>query len=107
MIENIITIIYMSIAVLAMILCFVSLIKVEFTYRNHMIISAAIHRYSTRLINEGRYDISTFPVKYEDMEDFDDTKKRLWDWGYTRILPPEKFELIKPYIKPYKESENA
>lgn len=107
MIENILTIIYASIVFLALIWCLSSLIKVEVTYRNHIIISSAIHRYSIQLIKEGRYDITAFPVKYEDMEDFDDTQKRFWDWGYTRILPPEKFELIKPYIKPYKESKNA
>lgn len=110
MIENIIAIIDMScvtICVLAGIGGFISIIKVEVTYRNQMIIAKAIYDYSIRLIKEGHYDSSTFPVKYEDMEDFEVTFKRFWDWGYTRILSPEKFELIKPYIKPYKESENA
>ena len=33
------------------------------------------------------------------MEDFDKTLFRLWDWGYKNILPKEDFELIKPYIE--------
>lgn len=33
------------------------------------------------------------------MEDFDKTLFRLWDWGYKNILPKEDFELIKPYLK--------
>ena len=33
------------------------------------------------------------------MESFSQTMWRLWDWGYTRILPKEDFEWIKPYIK--------
>lgn len=24
---------------------------------------------------------------------------RWWDWGYTRILPKDKFEIIKPYLE--------
>ena len=27
---------------------------------------------------------------------------RIWDWGYENILPPDKYVLIAPYIKPYK-----
>lgn len=38
-------------------------------------------------------------VDYDDMEEYDDTLFRLWDWGYKRILPKEKFEIIKPYIE--------
>ena len=33
-----------------------------------------------------------------DMEEYDQTFKRWWDWGYTRILPPAKYELVKPHI---------
>jgi hypothetical protein len=74
-----------------------NLIKNEFTYRSHMIISEAIYEYNDHLINEGRYHQSK--VTFVDMESYEATQKRFWDWGYTRILPPEKFELIKPFIK--------
>lgn len=110
MIETIIAILYMSfvtLCLLTIIVCIISIIKTEVTYRNQMIIAKAIYDYSVQLIEKGQYDRSTFPVKYEDMEDFEVTLKRFWDWGYKRILSPEKFELIKPYIKPYKEIKNA
>ena len=35
----------------------------------------------------------------DNVEHFICTVLRVWDWGYTRILPEEDFELIKPYIK--------
>ena len=37
-------------------------------------------------------------VTYKDMEDYIETVFRFWDWGYTRILPPDKFEKIQPYL---------
>lgn len=46
--------------------------------------------------NEGIY---AYEVSPSDMETYDSTLWRLWDWGYTRILPKEKFELVKPYIR--------
>lgn len=110
MIENIMMIICMSLmaaCALMVIWCIISIIKSFIDARNREIIIDAICEYSLQLIKEGHYDISAFPVKYEDMEDFIATNNRFWDWGYTRILSPEKFELIKPYIKPYKESKNA
>ena len=47
---------------------------------------------------EWQFDLDDKNVSYDDMESDNKTLLRLWDWGYTRILPPEKFELIKPFI---------
>lgn len=69
------------------------LIKNDNTYKNHVIIVDAIYEYCI----EKNVDFALFYNMY--MEDYDDTLNRFWDWGYTRILPPEQFELIKPYIK--------
>ena len=38
-------------------------------------------------------------VKFGDMEYSGKTYNRLWDWGYKRILPKEKFEIIKEFIE--------
>ena len=38
-------------------------------------------------------------VDYTDMETYEETDRRWMDWGYTNILPKEKFEIIKPFIK--------
>lgn len=69
------------------------LIKNKNTYKNHIIIVDAIYEYCI----EKNVDFALFYNMY--IEDYDDTLNRFWDWGYTRILPPEQFELIKPYIK--------
>lgn len=62
---------------------------------NHLRISDAINKYHADCIRKG-IELS---VDYDDEEDYDRTLWRLWDWGYTRILPKDKFEIIKPYIK--------
>lgn len=38
------------------------------------------------------------------MESYESTFLRLWDWGCTRIVDEETFELIKPYIKKGKKN---
>ena len=77
----------------------IALVKNEVTYRNRIIILEAIQRYHAHLFKEGLFEQADLMVTHMDMECYDDTLKRFWDWGYTRILPPEKFELIKPYIE--------
>ena len=76
---------------------FVGLIAIKngVTFRAHMTISYAIHRYTTEQILNERYE---FDVTYDDMESYEKTLFRIWDWGYKRILPPDKFEIVKPYI---------
>lgn len=77
----------------------IALAKNEVTYRNRIIILEAIQRYHAHLFKEGLFGQADLMVTHMDMEYYGDTLKRFWDWGYTRILPPEKFELIKPYIE--------
>lgn len=60
------------------------------------IIIDAIHRYHYDLIEQ---DIFTYVVEYSDMESYGKTLWRLWDWGCKRILPSDKYEIIKQYIK--------
>ena len=67
-------------------------IKNEITGRNREIIMGAIFVHNIKVRHEKRID-------YDVMEDYDKTLFRLWDWGYTRIVPPEVLEKIKPYIE--------
>lgn len=69
--------------------------KNEATFRQHSIIGHAIHMYQLSCV-WSRVEIE---VDYCDMESYERTLLRLWDWGYTRILPSDKFEIIKAYIK--------
>lgn len=73
------------------------LIKNDVTCNHHIRIVEAIAAYKKHCIlygSSGSEDL----VNYDDMEDYDKTLWRLWDWGYKRILPKEKYELIKEYI---------
>ena len=72
------------------------LVKNDNALKNRGIIIEAIYEYNTIMIaSNKRRD----KIKYADMESYDDTLYRWWDWGYENILPPDKFEIIKPYIK--------
>lgn len=73
------------------------LIKNLVTLRNHNIIDEAIFNYRVNSIRKGEF--VNYSVDYIDSEDYEKTFFRFWDWGYTRILPKEKYEIIKPFIK--------
>lgn len=73
-------------------LCVFFMVKTANTYNNAMKIIDAIHAYRLEHLWNAKVD-------YKDMESFERTLFRFWDWGYKRILPKDKLELIKPYIK--------
>ena len=81
---------------LYMLIAVVILIKNNVTFQQHEKVINAIYAYSMKLIEEHRWE--DIQVEFDDMEPYDRTMLRLWDWGPTRILPPEKYEIIKPYI---------
>ena len=84
------------ILVFMLMFCVYMFFKNENTYRQHKNLADAIFAYGVDCIrNDREWD----HMLYESMEPYEATLFRLWDWGYTRILPPEKFELIKDYIK--------
>lgn len=72
----------------------VMIFKACVTYECHNTIDDAIHCYNIKCINNDETPI----VDYKDAETFGQTLFRIYDWGYKRILPKEKFEIIKPYI---------
>lgn len=86
--------ILIGVAVFLMIL----LVKNDRTFIMRMKIGDAVLAYQLDMIDH--HDIpSANLISVWESEPYKKTLWRLWDWGYTRILPPEKFELIKPYIK--------
>lgn len=87
--------IFMSIGLAMVAFGIFMLIKNENTFRCQMLITEAIGLYQRDKIAKHEFD---YDVEFYDEEPYDKTLWRLWDWGYTRILPPEKFEIIKPYI---------
>lgn len=62
---------------------------------NHIRIMDAIHKYR---MDMHRRNIEP-EVEYDDMEPIQVSNKRFWDWGYKRILPPDKFKIIEKYIE--------
>jgi hypothetical protein len=99
MTETILLIVFLSILFVALAMCVVMSQKNDVTLRHRLIIIEAIHDYGVDMIYQGQ----TPQVSYDDMEDYDKTYYRLWDWSYKRIVPPKEFELIKPYIKKEKK----
>ena len=85
-------------AVLMLLYVAFALCKNENTFRNRAKIIKAIYRFEVDMTSKGDYE-SLRKVDCLHMENYDETNKRFWDWGYTRILPKEQYELIEPYIK--------
>ena len=71
------------------------LIKNENVFKNRSIILDAIHTYNSKCLDDQRYDDM---VDYN-MESYDSTLYRIFDWGYENILPKEVMEKIRPFIK--------
>ena len=86
---------YLSIFLFMVILDVLSASHYNAVNRNYNIIMHAIHNY--RMDTYSRHRIPE--INYEDMIDIADLHKRFWDWGYKHILTPDKYEVIKNYIK--------
>ena len=78
-------------------LALIILRKNDNAFDNCVIIIKAIYNYKLDLIDKG--DLGESFVDYDDMRSYEAVLFRIWDWGYKNILPKDKFEIIKPYIK--------
>lgn len=88
----------MFLLVIILVLLGLFILKNENACKNRCIIVDAIFEHHIYALNS--FDmLRHFEVDYNDAEPYDKTLFRLYDWGYTRILPKEKYEIIKPYIK--------
>lgn len=82
--------------IITIIVAWFIVIKNIITRRNFDIISNAIHTYNTDVIWK---KIDGERMSYDDMAGYCKTLFRFWDFGYKNILPKDKYELIKKYIK--------
>lgn len=61
------------------------------------------HAWITEAILEYRIDCRcngrVMDVDFTDMEPMWKTFLRFWDWGYTHILPKEKYLLVKAWVR--------
>ena len=85
----------MVFTILLVIFAILALAKSENAYQNQLKILNAIRDYGSECI----WSDKPILVDFDEMEPLERTLFRFWDWGYTRILPVEKFEIVKPYIK--------
>ena len=85
----------MIVIIVLLFCCLYIMKKKENTNNKRIIIMEAIYEYQIERIKRKEYII----VNFDDMENYNKTLCRFWDWGYTRILSKYKFQLIKPYIK--------
>lgn len=65
------------------------------TFNKRCVIINAIFEYNKDIINGV---VTGQLISFNDLENYDRTLWRLWDWGYKSILPKDKYELIKDYI---------
>lgn len=82
---------------LVIMLCATAIISIknDVTLRHRTEIIKAIRDYQLKCVE---YDAHAF-VGFEDMEDYGATLYRWWDWTNKRILPKDKFEIIKPFME--------
>lgn len=83
-----------ALAITGIIFVIFMLIKNEITCKNHLIIVDAAFDYAQDIKNFGEFLRIT-----SNLESYEATLHRLWDFGCENILPKADYELIKPYIK--------
>ena len=88
--------IIMIVCAFSLVYCLFMLVRGEIDFRNRMKIINAIYNYNEDRINH--YDYENL-ISYECMEDYDETTRRLWDFGYKRIVSEDVFHKIYEYLK--------
>lgn len=83
------------ICILLISLCVVALAKNVVTYYWYKKIFDAIYEYRKMCI----YNSEQPKVNYTDVESYASTFCRVWDWWYRSILPKDKLDIIKPFMK--------
>ena len=87
------------VVILVMILvCVVILeIKVDNAYRNCCILVDAIYLHNIDVINSDDYK-EEYLIEYDVSNEMTRSLFRLFDWGYTNILPQDIYEQVVPYL---------
>lgn len=98
--------------IVALIVIFLGIIimaKNNNTLKNRQLIIDAISLYHEFTFDVCCFDncnpFSSIEVDFSDMEPYLKTLFRVHDWGYSKILPPNKMEIIKPFLKTAKKNK--
>lgn len=88
--------IVMIACVFSLVYCLFMLVRCEIVYRNRLKITNAIEKYNIDRINCDYYENL---ICYDCLEDFEKTTRRLWDFGYKRIVSEDILRKICGYLK--------
>ena len=91
----------MVILIIALVYLIIMEIKVDNAYRNCLILVEAIHLHNMDYINSDEYNpkyLKDRLIEYDVSDEMTRALFRLFDWGYTNILPQDIFERIVPYL---------
>lgn len=88
--------IVMIVYIFGFVCCLFMFVRVEIVYRNRLKILNAIEKYNIDRINHDDYENL---ISYDCLEDFEKTTRRLWDFGYKRIVSEDVFRKICGYLK--------
>lgn len=69
--------------------------KIIQTSENFSIVLNSIYLYKLHCIDESKKPM----VDYDDMKPYSLSVLKILDWGYKHILPPEKYEIVEPFIQ--------
>ena len=96
-------IIFFAIAISGILFGLLMILRADVVYRNEMVIINAIYRRAVHDLDEGSWELNESTVLYDSMRN---RYWCLWDWGHKHILPKDKYERIKPFIK-RRKTKNA
>lgn len=87
---------------ISVLFCCFLMIRAKVSEINHLKILDAIFKYQKHFLTPGVF-LKDIPddqrVEFDDMESFEATMWRFWDFGCTRILPKEKYKLVESFIE--------
>lgn len=82
-----------AVSILCVVFGLILLLKNDNTYNQQIKVLCAIQKWGNNTGNTSK------AIEYmHSMEQYEVTLFRLWDWGCTRIVPKDVYEVIKPYI---------
>lgn len=83
---------------LVLIMCTIGLIGAEINFEIRMDLLNAIYAYKTKYIHTDEWE-KIWLVDYDDIYDFNMIQDCFpWLWKHEKHLPPEKFEIIEPFL---------
>ena len=71
------------------------MIRNEIAYKQFVRLTNAVYAYINECIMQEIQPV----VHYSDFADYDEIASDIWDWSDKGILPPDKYEIIKPFLK--------